>query len=70
MTVHHRIAIALSASALIVGLGFAPAAVAMESMSKGSMHKPMKKHKSSMKGDAMKGGAMKGDAMKGDEPAQ
>ncbi len=53
MTIQNRIAVAVSAAILTVGLGLAPAANAADSM-KGGMHKHMmKKHKSMMKGDAM-----------------
>lgn len=62
MTIQYRIALAISASLLTCGLALAPAAQAMDSMSKSAMHKHMKKHKGSMmKGDHM----MKGDSMEG-----
>ena len=65
MTLTHRFALALTASALAFGLAAVPAAQAMDSM-KGDamMHKHMAKHKS------MKGDHMKGDHMKTEAPAQ
>jgi pentapeptide MXKDX repeat protein len=60
----NRIALIITASALVFGVAAAPMAIAAESTD--STDHMMKPHTGMMKGDAMKGHAMKGDAMKGD----
>jgi pentapeptide MXKDX repeat protein len=57
----NRIALIITASALVFGVAAAPMAMAAD-----STEHMMKPHTDMMKGDAMKGHAMKGDAMKGD----
>ena len=60
----NRIAVIITASALVFGVAAAPTAMAADSTdSTAHMTEP---HTDMMKGDAMKGHAMKGDAMKGD----
>ena len=73
MTSKNRIALIVTASALVFGVAAAPMAMAAESTDSTDHMKP---HTDAMKGDAMKGHAMKdhamkdhamkGDAMKGD----
>ena len=60
----NRIALIITASALVFGVAAAPMAMAAESTD--STEHMMKPHTGMMKGDAMKGHAMKGHAMKGD----
>ena len=60
----NRIALIITASALVFGVAAAPMAIAAESTD--STDHMMKPHTGMMKGDAMKGHAMKGHAMKGD----
>jgi pentapeptide MXKDX repeat protein len=59
----NRIALIITASALVFGVAAAPMAMAAESTD--STEHMTKPHTDAMKGDAMKGDAMKGDAMKG-----
>ena len=63
MTSKNRIALIVTASALVFGVAAAPMAMAAESTDSTDHMKP---HTDAMKGDAMKGDAMKGHAMKGD----
>ena len=60
----NRIALIITASALVFGVAAAPMAMAAESTD--STEHMTKPHTDAMKGDAMKGDAMKGHAMKGD----
>ena len=63
MMSNNRIALIITASALVFGVAAAPMAMAADSTD--STEHMMKPHTGMMKGDAMKGHAMKGDAMKG-----
>ena len=64
MMSNNRIALIITASALVFGVAAAPMAMAADSTD--STEHMMEPHTGMMKGDAMKGHAMKGDAMKGD----
>lgn len=57
--VQDRIALIVTASALVFGVAGAPIAMASDSMSTDSTGHMMKPHIGMMKGHAMKGGAMK-----------
>jgi pentapeptide MXKDX repeat protein len=70
MMYKNRIALIVTASALVFGVAGAPIAVASDSMSTDSTGHMMKPHIGMMKGHAMKADAMKGDALKGDTPPQ
>ena len=60
MTSKNRIALIITASALVFGVAAAPIAMAADSTDS------TKPHTDAMKGDAMKADATKGDAMKAD----
>jgi pentapeptide MXKDX repeat protein len=70
MMYKNRIALIVTASALVFGAAGAPIAMASDSMSTDSTGHMMKPHIGMMKGHAMKADAMKGDALKGDTPPQ
>ena len=74
MMYKNRIALIVTASALVFGVAGAPIAMASDSMSTdstGHMMKPLWHDEGdAMKGHAMKADAMKGDALKGDTPPQ